>query len=151
MTSNEHDVRVLNHLIEVTIDSMLGYAEAAKDAHRPEFKDLFDRRASDRQRVAAGLQEQVRQMGGSPADEGTLAASVHRVFVDLRASLSKGDQAVINEVERGEDHIKSKYETALKDDDLSTPARQAIQDGYRSIIEGHDQMRDIKHAMQGSA
>lgn len=151
MTSNEHDVRVLNHLIEVTIDSMLGYAEAAKDAQRPEFKDLFDRRASDRQRVASSLQAKVRELGGSPADEGTLAASVHRVFVDLRSVISKGDQAVINEVERGEDYIKAKYETALKDDDISTPARQVIQDGYRSILDGHDQMRDIKHSLQRRA
>ncbi|WP_243042389.1 PA2169 family four-helix-bundle protein [Dyella sedimenti] len=151
MTSNDHDVRMLNRLVEVTIDSMLGYAEAAKETQNAQFKELFDQRSTERQRVASRLQEQVRQLGGTPADEGSLAASVHRVFVDLRAALSKGDQAVVDEVERGEDHIKSKYEEALKDESLSTPTRQVIQDTYQLVLRDHDQMRDIKHGLQRSA
>lgn len=150
MSDNEHDMRVLNHLIEVTIDSMLGYAEAANDAHRAELKDLFGRRAEERQGIAAKLQEQVRTLGGTPSDEGTLAATVHRVFVDLRAALNKGDEAVVKEVERGEDHIKSKYETLLQDDDLTPATRMVIQDAYQLVLQGHDQMRDLKHSMLGT-
>jgi len=148
MSSNEHDMRVLNHLIEVTIDSMLGYAEAAKEAQRSELKDLFGRRAEERQRIAARMQEQVRILGGTPSDEGTLAATVHRVFVDLRSALSKGDEAVVKEVERGEDHIKAKYETLLKDDDLTPATRMVVQDAYQLVLDGHDQMRDLKHTME---
>jgi uncharacterized protein (TIGR02284 family) len=55
---------------------------------------------------------------------------------------------VVDEVERGEDHIKAKYDDALKDDTLSLSAREAIQQAYASVRQGHDQMSAIKHSMQ---
>jgi uncharacterized protein (TIGR02284 family) len=51
-------------------------------------------------------------------------------------------------VERGEDHIKAKYDEALKDDKLSLSARESIQQAYTSVRQGHDQMSAIKHAVQ---
>jgi uncharacterized protein (TIGR02284 family) len=71
------------------------------------------------------------------------------MFVNLKASvLGKDEQAIVNEVERGEDHIKAKFENALKDDELSVSTRTAIEQGYRSVREGHDQMRDLKHSLR---
>lgn len=147
MSEHSHEIRVLNGLIETTIDSVDGYAEAAKDAENPQFRDMFLSRAAERRQVATRLREAVRREGGDPADDGTVLASAHRVFVDLRSSMSKGDKAVIDEVERGEDHIKSKYDEALKDDQLSVGAREVIQLAYASVRQGHDQMSTIKHSM----
>jgi len=148
MSEQSHEIHVLNDLIETTIDSVDGYAEAAKDAENAQFRDLFLSRAAERRQVATRLREAVRQEGGEPADDGTVLASAHRMFVGLRSSMSKGDKAVIDEVERGEDHIKAKYDDALKDDKLSTGTRQAIQLAYASVRQGHDQMSAIKHSMQ---
>ena len=97
------------------------------------------------------LQQAVRREGGEPVDDGTVLASAHRVFVDMRSSISKGDKAVIEEVERGEDHIKAKYNEALKDEKLSLTARETIQEAYTSVRMGHDQMSALKHAIQASA
>jgi uncharacterized protein (TIGR02284 family) len=147
MSSNDHDVKVLNSLIETTIDSADGYAEAAKDAKSVRFTSTFQARASERQQVASALQQQVRALGGKPDDDGTVLASAHRVFVNLRKSMSSGDTAVVDEVERGEDHIKHKFEDAMKDDDVTAPTRSVINGAYASVKAGHDQMRDLKHAM----
>lgn len=148
MTQHDHEIKVLNGLIETTIDSVDGYAEAAKDAENPQFRDLFLTRAAERRQIAARLREAVRREGGEPADDGTVLASAHRMFTGLRASMSKGDKAVIDEVERGEDHIKAKYDDALKDDKLSLSARETIQQAYASVRQGHDQMSALKHSMQ---
>ncbi|WP_109126089.1 PA2169 family four-helix-bundle protein [Dyella sp. C11] len=148
MSQHTHEIHVLNGLIETTIDSVDGYTEAAKDAESVEFRDLFLARAMERRQVAARLREAVRREGGEPADDGTVLASAHRVFVGLRNTLSRGDKAVIDEVERGEDHIKSKYDDALKDDKLSLSARESIQQAYTSVRQGHDQMSAIKHAIR---
>ena len=58
-------------------------------------------------------------------------------------------KAVIEEVERGEDYLKAKYESALQDDELSPDTRQAIQQAYQSVRAGHDRVSAIKHQMEG--
>lgn len=151
MTTQDHDVKILNSLIETTIDSADGYEEAAKDADSSRFTATFSSRASERHQVASSLQQQVRALGGKPDDKGTVLASAHRVFTNLRNSISKGDTAVVDEVERGEDHIKAKFEDALKDNDVSPQTKQVITLAYTSVKNGHDQMRDLKHALHNQA
>lgn len=145
---NDHDIRVLNGLIETTLDSADGYREAAKETDNTGFRALFEQRSFERQKVAADLQGAVRQLGGEPEDDGSVLAKAHRAFLDVKHAIMKDEQAVVNSVENGEDHIKAKYEKAMKDHDLSATTRETISRAYGSVREGHDQMRDIKHAMQ---
>ncbi|WP_109126344.1 PA2169 family four-helix-bundle protein [Dyella sp. C11] len=149
MSEHNHDIRVLNGLIETTIDSADGYQKAAEDAKNARIAQLFRQWASERTQVVSTLRQAVRQEGGKPEDDGTVLASAHRMFVGMRASMSKNDKAVIEEVERGEDHIKSKYEDALKDKDLSVAAREVVQLCYTSVRTGHDEMSAIKHSIAG--
>lgn len=147
---SKHDIKTLNSLIETTLDSADGYAEAARDAKSPQLVSLFNERSSERKQVASTLQQCVRSLGGKPGDDGTALASAHRMFVNLRASLTSNDnKAVVDEVERGEDHLKSKFESAMKDADLSPDTQVLITNAYASVRSGHDQMRDIKRAFQG--
>lgn len=146
--STTHDIKILNSLIETTLDSVDGYSEAAKDASNPGHRSLFQQRASERRQVVNDLQGQVRVLGGKPEDDGTVLAASHRVFLKLRDSLTKGDDSVIEEVERGEDHIKAKYEGALEDQELSASVRDVVVRAYSSVKSGHDQMRDLKQSVQ---
>jgi len=146
--SNEDHIKLVNGLVETTIDSADGYEEAAKDADGARYKDLFQKRAAERRSVAADLQAEVRRLGGEPKDDGTILAAAHRAFVNLKESLTKGDEAVVNEVEAGEDHIKHKFEKALGDTDVDAQTRAAIEKAWTSVKSGHDQMRDIKHMLK---
>ncbi|TBR39779.1 MULTISPECIES: PA2169 family four-helix-bundle protein [Dyella] len=148
--TQDHDIKVLNDLIETTIDSADGYKEAAKDANNEAFKDIFMRRAKERVEITHRLQSAVRQAGGKPQDDGTVLAGAHRMFTNLRASMTKGDTAVVDEVERGEDHIKARFEKAINDNDLSTVTRSAIEQAYGPIRSGHDEMSKLKHALHAS-
>jgi uncharacterized protein (TIGR02284 family) len=146
MNDRAHDIEVLNCLIESTLDSSEGYREAADQSKDVMIADLFKRWAVERRRVVADLRNAVRELGGEPEGNGTALASAHRVLLDLRAHMSKTDKAVVSEVERGEDHIKSKYEDALKDEKLGPQAIAAIRKGYLSVKNGHDEMRELKGA-----
>ena len=148
MAMADHELRVINSLIETTIDSVHGYREAAGDAQNPTIRTLFERRATERQASVAALQAYVVSHGGKPEDDGTVLAAAHRVFVDLRHALTKGDEAVVKEVERGEDHIKHKYEDALKDVELTPAARDVIDKAYASVKQGHDEMSRLKHGFE---
>ena len=148
MQSNEHDISVVNSLITTTIDSANGFERSAEDADVPQFIDMFREFAQERRQVVGSLQEHVRMLGGTPADDGSLKADLHRRWLDLRNAISSGDQAVIEEVERGEDYIKAKYDTALQDNELSQETLTVIREAYQSVRAGHDRASALKHGMQ---
>jgi len=97
----------------------------------------------------SNLQAQVRALGGNPEDDGTVLAGAHRVFLDLKAKITgQDDKAIINEVERGEDYLKAKYESALSDTDLSPATKAIIQTANQSVRQGHDEMSALKHSLE---
>ena len=150
MTDTNHDISTLNSLIATTLDSVEGYNEAAKDA-KGALTGLFSSRATERREAATDLQAEVTRLGGTPSQGGTALGGAHRVLVNLKSLVTGQDeQAIVNEVERGEDHIKAKFENALKDVELSPTVRAAIEKAYGSVRAGHDQMRDLKHKMQAA-
>ena len=149
--ANEHDITVLNTLITTTIDSANGFERAAEDADVPQFVDLFREFGQERRQVIGRLQERVRTMGGTPNDDGSLKADLHRRWVDLRDAISGGgDKEIIEEVERGEDYLKAKYDAALSDTELSPETRALIEEAYRSVRAGHDRASALKHSMQAT-
>jgi uncharacterized protein (TIGR02284 family) len=146
MTDTSHDIRTLNGLIATTIDSVDGYRSSAEAVDSPRYGELFTARASERSSVAEQLRAEVRRLGGNPEDDGTLLAGGHRAFLNLKAAVTdRDDKAVVAEVERGEDHIKAKYEAALTDESLSPETRSLIETSYGSVRSGHDQMSQLKH------
>lgn len=147
MANNDHEISVLNGLIETVIDSADGYKNAAGATETSRFTEIFQRRGSERQRLTTELQTQVRVLGGTPEDDGTLLASAHRMFTNLRNKIAGGDKAVIDEVEAGEDYVKAKFEDAIEDRQVSPSIAAIIQNAYETVKAGHDEIRDLKHAI----
>jgi uncharacterized protein (TIGR02284 family) len=148
MTSNSRDTTVLNTLIATLIDSIDGYQKSAEDIHNAGLGEKFRARAQERQTVVAQLRATVSAAGGNPEDDGTILASAHRAFLDLKeAVVGRDDKAIINEVERGEDYLKEKFETAKADADLSPTARAAIDRAWDSVQAGHAEMSALKHSI----
>ena len=145
---SDTDISVLNGLIKTTLDSMKGYEDAAKDAESTQFATMFADFARDRAQVATKLQNQVRTLGGEPELDSSMLAAAHRTFMDLKQAITgKDDKVIVQEVERGEDHIKAKFEDAMKDGELSPTTLAAITEAFGSVREGHDQMSALKHSL----
>jgi uncharacterized protein (TIGR02284 family) len=147
--TNDHAVDVLNSLIETTLDSANGYREAAENAEAAEFKTMFSQRSTRRLDLAQQLQQEVRSFGAQPKDEQSLIGKAHNKFVDLKNAVTGGadDKSVIDEVERGEDVIKAKYEKVLNDRELPENVRQLVNQAYGSIKADHDEISRLKHQM----
>ena len=153
MTDHVHseEISTLNTLIATTIDSVTGYENSAKDIENERFAEIFRQRANERQQVVEDLRSEVRRLGGDPEDSGSFMGKTHQRFEDLKAAITGQDeQAIINEVERGEDYLKEKYETALNSDALSGESRSVVERCYQSVRSGHDQMSQLKHGMESS-
>jgi len=141
-------VKVLNSLIETTLDSANGYKEAAENIGDAELRTMFTERAERRREIAGQLQAEVRSFGGEPQDDQSTMGKMHNKFVDLKTSMgADSDKSVIDEVERGEDVIKGKYEHALKDDDLPPQSRQLVGRAFETIRADHDEISAMKHRM----
>lgn len=140
---------VLETLTTTLLDSVNGYRDAAENAEGSQFQQLFRRMADDRNRVAEDLRGEVRRLGGNPPDDGSFLGATHQRFLDLKAAVTgRDDQAIINEVERGEDYLKEKFETALNSDQLPVESRPIVERAYQSVREGHDKVRDLKHGLE---
>lgn len=147
MTTTSKDVTVLNTLVATLLDSIDGYQKSAGDIDNQALAEKFNSRARERQSAVVKLQSAVAAAGGNPEDDGTILAGAHRAFLSLKeAVVGRDDKAIIAEVERGEDYLKNKFETALADADLSPAARSAAEEAWASVRAGHDEMSALKHS-----
>ena len=146
---HSHEISTLNTLIATTIDSINGYENSAKDIENARFREVFRERADERQKVVEDLRAEVRRLGGNPEDDGSFLGKTHQRFEDLKSAITGGDdKSIINEVERGEDYLKEKFESALNSDTLSGEARSVVERCYQSVRAGHDQMSQLKHGLE---
>ena len=154
MTDYKHseEITALNTLTATTIDSVNGYRESAKNIDNAQLQTIFTQRASEREQVVQDLRGEVSRLGGNPEDDGSFLGKTHQLFEGLKAAVTgRDEQAIINEVERGEDYIKDKYEAALKSDAFSGETRAAVEKAFQSVRAGHDQISQMKHNMEATS
>jgi len=149
MAEHSDTITSLNTLIATTIDSITGYEESAQNIDNERLREIFRQRASERQEVVGELRSEVRRLGGNPEDDGSFLGKAHQRFEDLKAAITGRDEkSIINEVERGEDYLKGKWQAALQSGDLHGETHDLIERCYQSIKSGHDQISQLKHGME---
>src|SRR3954454_7126914 len=149
MPDRQDEISTLNTLIATTIDSITGYEDSAQNIDNERFREIFRRRASERQEVVEQLRAEVRRLGGDPEDSGSFLGKAHQLFEDLKAAVTGRDEkSIINEVERGEDYLKGKWQAALQSGNLHGETHDLVERCYQSIKSGHDQMSALKHGME---
>ena len=149
---NKDQITALNTLTATLIDSVNGYRDAAEDSESGPFQQMFRERADERSQLVEELRDEVRRLGGNPEDDGSFMGKTHQRFMDLKSAImGRDEKAVINEVERGEDYLKEKFETAIESGDLAGESRQCVERAYQSIRAGHDQISQLKHGMEANS
>jgi uncharacterized protein (TIGR02284 family) len=152
MTDRKEEIATLNTLIATTIDSITGYEDSAANIDHERFREIFRERATERQQVVQELREEVRRLGGNPEDDGSFLGKAHQRFEDLKAAITgRDEQAIINEVERGEDYLKAKWQAALQSGTLRGETHDLVERCYQSVKSGHDQISRLKHGLEASA
>ena len=144
------ETTALNTLIATLIDSVTGFEDAAANIEgSSRLQQLFRERASERRQVVEELRAEVRRLGGNPEDDGSFLGKAHQRFLDLKSVVTgRDEQAIVNEVERGEDYLKEKFETALSTGSLSGETRAVIERAYQSVKSGHDQVSALKQGLE---
>lgn len=146
MANNDDVISTLNNLIETCKDGQNGFQTAADGVKRSDLKTLFHTYAQQRAQFAGELQNEVLRLGGDPEKAGSVAASLHRGWINLKSAVTgNDDNAVITECERGEDAAVSNYTDALEND-LPENIRTIVERQYGQVKEAHDRIRSLERA-----
>ncbi|MDE1196305.1 chemotaxis protein [Pseudomonas sp. Bc-h] len=149
---NKEAVSVLNDLIETSKDGEKGFHTSAEDIKNPEIKAYFLSRSSECATAVRELQAEVRALGGDPEDSSSASGAVHRMWVELKAAVTgKSDEAVLNEVERGEDHALKAYKDAQqKAVEKGLPANVVtlIQRQLTGVQANHDKVKALRDSVR---
>lgn len=131
---------VLHHLIEICSDAERAFRTAAGRVEDFDLQMLFVQLADERRRFAAALTPHLYRFGDAIDAGGTNIGAMHRGWMTLR-SLVPGDpdEAIVQEVERGERAALHAYDRALAGilpltvDGLIEAQRNAIQKTHDRI------------------
>jgi uncharacterized protein (TIGR02284 family) len=142
---NDEVISVLNDLIETSKDGEKGFAFASKDSREPELTALFREGEESCRAAAAELQDQVRLLGGTGEDDGSVKATVHRGWISARTvTIFRDSKELLEECERGEDYARLRYAGALKLQ-LPEPARTVVKRQFERVTATHHRVRDMRN------
>ena len=139
-------VTTLNNLIETVKDGEQGFRTAAEGVTTPQVKTVFQEYARQRAQMARELQDEVRGLGGEAEKTGSVSASLHRGWINIKSVVTgKDEHAIIAEAERGEDVAKAVFEAALKEP-LPAQVMALVQRMAGQVREAHDRVRAMEKA-----
>ena len=148
---NKEAISVLNDLIETCKDGANGFRTAAAAVKNTQAKTLFTSRVQLIEHAAEELQAEVRRLGGDPETTGTVAAKIHRGWIDLKAAVTgKDDAAILTECERGEQVAVKNYEDARKKD-LPVAVRTLVERQYQGAMQNLERVRALGRAAGADA
>lgn len=142
--ANTDVISTLNNLIATCKDGQNGFQEAAEGVERSDLKSLFYECSQQRAQFSGELQSLVRELGGDPEESGSLAAAVHRGWINIKSAVTgKDEAAILNECERGEDVAVNAYKTALGEE-LPANVKTTVENQYNTVKATHDRVRDMR-------
>jgi uncharacterized protein (TIGR02284 family) len=146
----DHVVSTLNSLIELNRDGQKGFQEASDKIESPQIKEFCSKQSLARAQFVGELQPQVRSLGGEPEKTGSVAAAVHRGWIDLTSTLGGGDHAILVATETGEDYAVGEYKKAL-DETLPAPVRKIVDRQFQSVKRAHDKVKSMRDSLDKSS
>lgn len=142
--TNDDVITTLNGLIETCKDGQNGFKTAAEGVERSDLKSTFYEMGQERAKFAGELQNLVRELGGDPENSGSISASLHRGWINIKSAVTgQDDGAVLNEAERGEDAAKKAYKDALAEN-LPANVSTVVQRQAEAVNAAHDKVRNLR-------
>lgn len=144
MNTSNSQVETLNKLITTLYDGENGYKEAAEEVQSKSLATRFRQLSQQRYDFGHEIKPFIKNQGGKVDKGGSIAANLHRVWMDLKTAVSTNDEeAIIKECIRGEESAVNSYEEALKDTSLSAGARETVSNQMMKIKNSLADLRNM--------
>jgi uncharacterized protein (TIGR02284 family) len=150
MHAESDTIRCLNQLIEVCKDGEYGFGACAEYARAPVLQaQLLER--SDAYRLSAlQLQVRVGELGGAAEVTGSVAGTMHRGWVAVKAVLAVlDDQAVIEEALRGEEAAMQAFDAVLAAEQHHS-LHAMLSPHFDAMSHSHAQLRSLRDSLPTS-
>lgn len=143
---NNEIVDVLNDLIRINRDRIVGYEKAVENLEEGDaiLRTLFYQLSEESQKLKEELSAQVVVLGGEPAEDTTMSGKIYRAWMEVKDTFSSDDaKSALEACEYGEDAAQKAYAEALEDS-TNFPAniRKMIQDQKDMLKLSHDLVRN---------
>jgi uncharacterized protein (TIGR02284 family) len=150
MIDPKEKIETLKSLVKICRDAQENFREAAEKITEPDIRAFFHEKSLERANFAGEIENELHRLGEKDVDQsGSLGGSVHRGFTALKSAVGGGEQALLDEAERGEDVSKQAYEKAINSKHLTQEVMAIVYRQYQAIVPSHDrvkQFRDRKRA-----
>jgi uncharacterized protein (TIGR02284 family) len=146
-TISKDDLGQLRELLHMNVDSRDGFAYAGKrlaDKHSS-LAMRFHRYSQERNDFSEKLKQIEEMNHETPSTRGSIAASLHRTWMELRDALNEAVDvsAVVAEAQRGESYIKEAYESAIHT--VSEPRlTELLTQQYESVKESYSWLSGLR-------
>jgi len=151
MGTKENNIEILNDLIRINNDRVVGYTKAYEEL-KDEDRDLrgtFETFIRTSKKNITGLTDLVLKFGGEPATSSTAAGKIYHAWMDVKATFTGHDtQAILNACEYGEDAAQRSYKSASEDKDASSDVLDLIRTQKADLKAEHDAIKELRDAMK---
>jgi uncharacterized protein (TIGR02284 family) len=145
MTDPKEKIEALKGLVKICRDAQQNFRESAEKITEPDIRAFFHEKSLERANFAGELENELHRLGEKDVDQsGSLAGSVHRGFTAMKSALGGGEQALLEETERGEDASKQAYEKAINSKLLTQEVLAIVYRQYRAIVASHDRVKQFR-------
>ncbi len=150
MLAADKHAELLNDLIRINNDRILGYEKAIAETARLDIdlSALFSEMIQESKQFREELAEHVALLNQPIATDTTLAGTVYRAWMDLKTSISGTDRkAILDSCAFGEDAWRKTYETILETDHgLPVASKQLITRQYNTEQQSADLIKKYRDA-----
>ena len=149
MIEVEKQARLLNDLILINNDRMVGYQKAMDElkSEDSDLKLLFQEKVNQSNEFKAELTQEVIASGHKVETGTTNAGKIYRVWMDVKAFFGGSDKKVVlDNCEDGEDAALIAYNDVLASENLASNVRTLLSKHHAALKISHDGIKALRDA-----
>ncbi len=149
METTEMTTKILNDLIAINNDRIIGYEKATKELkdEDSDLKDLFTDMIAESHGCKMELATEVAASGVDIEEGTTTSGKIYRTWMDIEAIFTGHDRkTVLANCEAGEDAAQKAYTTALREDELPAYIRTIVSRQKEKLQLSHDRIKYLRDA-----
>jgi uncharacterized protein (TIGR02284 family) len=148
-TTTKETIEVLNDLVAINNDRIVGYEKAldeTKDADQ-DLKILFALMIDESRKIRLDLANEVQALGGEYDRGTTPSGKLYRAWMDMRAVFTGHNRYnVLANCERGEDAAQNAYKEALDENHVPDYIRTMLSKQKQTLRASHDKIKSLRDA-----
>lgn len=152
MTNSQETIEILNDLIQINNDRIIGYERAIKELKNKEdgdLRELFLSMIDESRRIKMDLANEVQTLKGDAEKGTTVTGKIYRAWMDVKAVFTGRDRhTILANCEFGEDAAQKAYKTALESTELPAFLRDTVREQKETLRVSHDEIKALRDQEQ---